>query len=362
MIKMTYRLHLTTPAFLGDASQRGVWRTPPIKSLVREWWRVAVAPEVGYDLGKLRSREAALFGTATDEGAGESSRQSEIRFALKHWNQGKLTDWGAIASSNQGRAGADLRINHSEVSGRGQVDSLLYLGYGPLLYARGATSLKHSAALAADEVNVISLAFPQKFDEELSRTLALVKWFGTLGGRSRNGWGSLDWVRQDGEQGIPVLSRESLDGLGVTRSLGRCLDLDWPHAIGTDASGPLVWRSAKAFAGWTEAMKFLAQVKVAFRVELGFEGGQPHRSPQSRHILAYPVTNHRVSSWEGAGKGRLANTLRFKVVRNEDRTVSALIYHTPCKPTLTHDGVDLLATWQRVHRNLDANAQLVRLA
>lgn len=362
MIKMTYRLHLTTPAFLGDANQRGVWRTPPIKSLIREWWRVAVAADVGYDPGKLKLREAQLFGTATDEGAGDGSRQSRVRFALKHWNQGKLTDWGTVVNSKQGRAGATLRINHSEVRARGPVDSLLYLGYGPLLFVKGATSLKHSAALAADEVNDISLAFPRESDQELSRALTLAKWFGTLGGRSRNGWGSIDWVRQDSEQGIPALSRANLDALGVTRSLDRCLDLDWPHAIGVDPSGPLVWRSVKTFEAWTEAMKFLAQVKVAFRVDLGFEGGQPHRSPQPRHILAYPVTNHRVSNWEGSGKGRLANTLRFKVTRNDDRTVNALIYHTPCKPTLTHDGVDLLATWRRVHQNLDANAQLVRLA
>ena len=43
-----------------------------------------------------------------------------------------------------------------------------------------------------------------------------------------------------------------------------------------------------------------------------------------------------------------------------DGSLRALIYHTPCKPTLPHQGIDLLDTWQRVHRHLD-NAALTRL-
>lgn len=38
-----YRLIFSTPAFLGNASQQGQWRTPPVKALLRQWWRVAVA-------------------------------------------------------------------------------------------------------------------------------------------------------------------------------------------------------------------------------------------------------------------------------------------------------------------------------
>ena len=45
MIKKTYRLQLASPAFLGDADQKGTWRTPPLKALIREWWRIAVAPQ-----------------------------------------------------------------------------------------------------------------------------------------------------------------------------------------------------------------------------------------------------------------------------------------------------------------------------
>ena len=68
MIRTSYRLQLATPAFLGDADQKGVWRTPPLKALIREWWRVAVAPAIGHDdVRKLKQKEADLFGTAADD-------------------------------------------------------------------------------------------------------------------------------------------------------------------------------------------------------------------------------------------------------------------------------------------------------
>lgn len=51
-----------TPAFLGNAEQDGQWRTPPFKALLRQWWRVAVAQELKYDVDAIRRREADLFG------------------------------------------------------------------------------------------------------------------------------------------------------------------------------------------------------------------------------------------------------------------------------------------------------------
>ncbi len=30
-------IQMLAPAFLGDADQKGTWRTPPFKALLREW-------------------------------------------------------------------------------------------------------------------------------------------------------------------------------------------------------------------------------------------------------------------------------------------------------------------------------------
>lgn len=361
MIKQTYHLTLATPAFLGGADQRGTWRTPPIKALIREWWRIAVARDVGYRHAELKQHETALFGTAADE-AGGDNRQSRIRLALAHWHEGQCKAWPA----------GESRVTHPEVKDRNTgkprpVGSELYLGFGPLTNEPGTGTrlkkeIKDNAALQAGEDNQFSLALPDTEQADLHRALTLAHWFGTIGGRSRNGWGSLLWTAAEGSPALPALSRAALENSGCTRPLRQCLDLDWPHAIGSDGIGVLVWRSREAFRDWHEAMTFLARTKIAFRHHLGFVGGQPHREAQPRHALAYPVTNHKVPAWEGQGKGRLANTLRFKLHSEADGRLRAVIYHTPCRPpsTLPHN-LDLLDTWQRVHRFLDAQPTLARL-
>lgn len=354
MIKREFQLQLNTPAFLGDADQKGVWRTPPLKALLREWWRVAVAAEVGFDSGRLKARETVLFGTAADEGGGDN-RQSRIRLALGHWNEGKLREHKPLPT-----------IYHPEAErAKCQVEPLNYLGYGPIDRGR----LKFGAALQADETNSLklvyttdwpgkSIAYPEDVAEHLARALMLAHWFGTVGGRSRNGWGSLAFAPMDGTPALPALTRARLEQSGCVRPLARCLELDWPHALGTDQAGPLVWQSAERFDNWREAMKFLARVKIGFRTHLGFTGGQPHPVAQDRHVLAYPVTNHKVPSWEGLNKGRLANTLRFKLRAAGDGRLRAVVYHTPCQPTptLPYRGIDLVDTWRRVHRWLDEPA------
>ncbi len=364
MIKRSYSLQLATPAFLGGADQRAEWRTPPFKALIREWWRIAVAPDVGFSFSRLKERETELFGTAADEGGGENHKSS-IRLALKHWHNGTLTDWAKINPPERGKPGSDPQVKHREVQfGNGMVGSQLYLGYGPLILDRGnpAPKLKNNgAALQADEHNILSLAFPDIHVDGMSMALTLANWFGTIGGRSRNGWGSISWASLGGTSELPPLTNATLAQTGCVRPLAHCLELDWPHAIGRDDKGALVWRGTNTFANWRDAMKFLAQVKIGFRTELGFTTGDNSTRVEPRHIVAYPVTKHHVGSW---GRNvRIANTLRFKITTEADGGLRALIYHTPCRPTLRHDGVTPLTdTWQPVHRMLDRNPQLTRLS
>ncbi|HRP95573.1 MAG TPA: hypothetical protein PL143_04930 [Rhodocyclaceae bacterium] len=362
MIKHTYHLRLASPAFLGDAEQKGVWRTPPLKALIREWWRIAVARAVDYDFRALKARETALFGTAADDNSAGSQR-SKIRLALAHWNEGQLTDWSKVNPGTNGKPGEDPKVKHKEVDfAGGMVGSQLYLGYGPLVLEKGKpyTKLKYGAALQANDSNTLRLALPEADLPDLRRALALAHWLGTVGGRSRNGWGSLSWTAADSTPPLAPLTRINLERTGCTRALADCLKLEWPHAIGSDGKNPLVWCSQQHFDGWREAMVFLARTKIAFRTAFDFDTGKHASRVEPRHVLAYPVTNHSVAAW--GNNSRLANTLRFKLHLEDDRRVRALIYHTPCKPTLPHAGIDLLDTWQRVHRFLDNQATLARLA
>jgi CRISPR-associated protein Cmr1 len=378
MVEQRMTVCFTTPAFLGDAGQKAAWRTPAFKALLRQWWRVVAASRCGYDHRQLREEEGCLFGHAwlKDDGKAWSLR-SLVRLRLEAWSSGRLGHWPS-----------DPQVQHPEVGPGGRrVGAHLYLGYGPLVFEKGAgTKLKAPPGINAGEKATLALAYPEneKLREDLADTLQLVAWFGTLGGRSRNGWGSLE-LTSAGLKGTDGLHRDDPLLAKVARSLDECLSLDWPHALGRDDGGLLVWRTASG-KSWQEVMKTLAEVKIAFRTKFPFNRNLDVAAPvfEDRHLLAYPVTNHGVLEWSdrdektGAPKltktgrlkqtERLAGQLRFKVLR-EGQGCVGIIFHVPCRlpgqleavlsgpPTLNQQA----AVWQAVHAILDGRPDLQRL-
>lgn len=361
MQELSYQLSFNTPAFLGNAQQQAQWRTPPIKALIRQWWRVVKAPKLGRDVAALRRAEAKLFGSAADDGA-SGSQQSKLRLRLDKWDEGTLKSWPKD----------ELREFHPEV-GR-PVGTDLYLGYGPLDYDKLAKQAKlgtnkpsglQRTALADKTSAVLKLRLPSPDAPDVEAALQLAQWFGALGSRSRNAWGSLQMERRDG----PALQNLTPAALApYLRSLRQCLALDWPHAIGSDERGPLVWLTSER-ATWREVMKDLARTKISFRTQAApFPDEQPG-ALQPRHLMGYPVTNHAVNLTEWGRNGRLPNQLRFKLQRASSGKLRGVIVHLPCGlPSHMARGArghipsepDL---WQSVHRVLDEpKNQLLRLS
>lgn len=346
-----YTVQFNTPAFLGNAQQQGQWRTPPFKALLRQWWRVAVAQQVRYNPEALRQRENALFGTAVD-GEGDS-RQSLIRIRLSHWDMGQLKDWPGTST-----------VTHPEVKNREgkptPVGSDLYLGFGPLEYnssSRG-TAIKHKAAIQADGTATFSLAVPSGHAPDIQTALWLMDRYGTLGGRSRNGWGSLSL--QPADEGTAALDGQLSSQLAMPWQ--EALQRDWPHALGTDAQGALVWQTG-AFDDWKKLMQELARTKIALRTQFRFTSGKDAPAPESRHWLSYPITNHSVRSW--GSNARLPNSLRFKVrpAPGNAQKVVGVIFHVPClpPPAFQPDTRAIERVWQTVHTFLDAQPALRRI-
>ena len=175
MLSCHYKLHFATPAFLGNAEQSGQWRTPPIKALLRQWWRVAYAADQAgaVNVSAMRAAEGRLFGTASDDGAGGSSK-SQVRIRLGDWAAGTLTDWQGLDRQ---------RVPHPEV--KSPVGAQLYLGYGPLKFANGQTALKANAALQVDQQASLKLAFCENGEaDRLRHALWLMQHYGVLSTQS----------------------------------------------------------------------------------------------------------------------------------------------------------------------------------
>lgn len=354
MRQLSYRLRFVTPAFLGNAEQSGQWRTPPIKALLRQWWRVVYwAEHPGAAVQEMRGAEGCLFGHAWlendrgENGRRVAARRSKVRMRLSAWTPGRLS---------AGRWDALPAVRHPE-AGRG-VPADVYLGYGPVVPPRGqhAPTLKSGAAIQAGEHAVLSLAVPKEAAPTLLRALSLMDRFGTLGGRSRNGWGSFT-LTPDGES--PALSGP-LDARCV-RLWTQAIELDWPHAIGSDGRGELIWQTGP-FDDWKSVMHALARLKIALRTQFRFPHAAPDGQVYDRHWLSYPVTNHHVRAW---GKNaRLPNSLRFKVRADADGKVRGLIFHMPClpPPAFLPDPDAIRKVWEEVHEHLDGDSNLQRIS
>lgn len=352
---LSYRLSFNTPAFLGNAEQQAQWRTPPIKALLRQWWRVAYAADhpKGVSVAEMRRAEGRLFGVAAD---GKESNRSLVRIRLSRWDKGRLTSWSGLDQD---------RVTHPEVKNRDgrsvPVGAQLYLGYGPLIFSQG-TALKGSAAIQANESADLSLAFPSGDESDrLHRALWLMHQYGTLGGRSRNGWGSFSLTPVDGT--TPKLSGAALDK-SLTMPWRDALDHDWARAIGTDERGPLIWQT-EALTDWKAVMRRLAEVKIGLRTQQAFKfpNERPDGQVHARHWLSYPVTNHSVRHW--GNNARLPNSLRFKVRAESDgKLLRGVIFHVPCLPPAEFrpDRQAIVRVWQQVHQYLDTTTALKRIS
>ncbi len=339
--KREYTLELVTPAFLGGSDQSAEWRTPGIKALIRQWWRVAYVAEYGVNVNAMREAEGILFGTVN----GEAS-QAKVRIRLGEWKVGNLT---------QMPAGGQVR--HPEVGNGGRnINAFLYLGYGPLANAGTGVTLNKERALSTQQSNSLTIIGKDLTQDEwtlIDQTMHYIALFGVIGGRSRNGWGSLS-VKQNDQ----LLA--TLDDIRTitTKTLAHCFQQDWPSSIGSHNNRSLVWQGA-ACTTWEAALNSLAAVKIGFRTDLGFNSGNNTPTPEGRHFIAYPVTNHSVSSWVNQKRQplRLPNSLRFKVFKQANNQFVPLAFHLPHQlpDVFSHKpkNNELTQVWQQVYDQLD---------
>ncbi len=332
MRQLEYTVRFLTPAFVGNAEQAGQWRTPPFKALLRQWWRMAVAHTLNFNVEQLRLKEGSLFGRAAEaKKNGDDYGRSKVRLRLDTWESGRLNQAPSFGAVTLG----------ASANGGGRVAAALYLGYGPVLF-KGGVTLKKSPAIEAGAKAKLALAFPE--GQYIEDALALMNAYGTVGGRSRNGWGSFQLM------GDHVGTRVH------QRTWTEAMELDWPHALGRDQRGPLEWES-QPLARWEDALRLLAQTRLDMR-----------RSVRYRWMLAYPLTGFNDAIGWGADV-RVPHSIRFKVRARGEQYVAA-IFHIPCRPAeelwnrLPRDKQRLdefVDCFGSVHRFLDKHSQFHRV-
>jgi CRISPR-associated protein Cmr1 len=365
MKKLEHKVSFNTPAFLGNAEQNGQWRTPPFKALLRQWWRIRNAKQHNYNHHSMREQEGDLFGNAwLDPEDGQSRfRKSRVMLRLGSWDPGSI--------SSQQWPGSGMESVVTTKDGKGRVRADLYLGYGPVLPAKKKEnrdiSLRGTAINTNASANMIF--YGNEISDAISDVIQLMAWFGSVGSRSRNGWGSLhmDSLKDSPSlTALPISSNRIIQD--ILRPWEQCLDRDWSHAIGSISGKPLIWCTGPN-KDWRKIMGCLAHIRVAVRTVAKKYCG-PDRIG-GIHLLGYPAGE----KWEQSVLGkdaRLGTQLRFKVVQTADGLVGC-IAHFPCgfPEVLKHRlGLDQRKwlgqyegqVWRAIHESLNRDDRLKALA
>lgn len=332
--KLEFTVEFLSPTFLGGADQNAELRSPPFKNLLRQWWRVAHGE---LDANTLRIQEGELFGTVLGN---EKAVASTVRLSLLPSENFQIKD--SMPSIGT--------LKHPEVKNR--VDRLLYLGYGPVNRRDGR--LVFRKFIAPGSRAVLRIYCPKKMSEDMVRGTSLLRHFGTIGGRSRNGYGSIDL---DG-QGLQSLKDVAAKAKGFDQVMANT-SKKYPTALAADAKGLLCWEHVPNGAIWEEVFKAFSEMYM--RVRTSFPLRQSN-ALEPRHIMGYPVgRNHNVRDW-GKQRGRMPSQLRLMVKRNDQEQVIGRILHLPHPVPKEWDpkvGQEA-ELWKKVHAFLDGQKELQR--
>lgn len=364
MTKLQYTVRFATPAFLGDAEQQAQWRTPPFKALIRQWWRIAQYAKGIHSYEDIREKEGLLFGNAwLAPSSDRRSRhcKSRVTLRLDRWSNGTL--------DSKTWPGGPMEYVKTAKNARGEVRADVYLGFGPVIpesKREGRHSITIRKAINTTDHAVLAL-FPAPVATELSEILQLITWFGTIGSRARNGWGSLSLEPLNDISSfsdIPFANDPLLRQ--VNRNWRDCLKQDWPHAIGSSAGTPLIWKTTPC-ENWRQAMGRLANIRVHVRqVAKQFKGPA---GIGGIHLLGYPAG----SSWnlrEIGKEARLGTQLRFKVAKTAAGLVG-IVFHVPCTIPKAFNltsaqrkwvNENQESVWSQIHKSLNEYKMLAPLS
>ena len=316
MKQLRYTLSFTTPAFMGNAEQNAQWRTPPIKALLRQWWRVAYAAEKGFALrvDEMRQEVGRLFGSAAD-GAGNKSLL-RLRLNMPEGQSGEAWSRG----TQTGVAPLDTGL------GTG------YAWFGLVNRGSGQADRNAIAIKPTESRRELAIAVPDEHAARIETTLQLIHHCGQLGSRSRGGWGSF---ALENTQPLQPKQLESF-----AQPLEHCLRHDWPMSLCQDSKGLCLWQSKSSYPSWDKAMRVIASERKIARTALKGLNGR-----DLRPVLGF------------ATPGRMPSPLRWRVVPAPNKQLAIQVFAMPTQiPEAGKQRIDVAQVqraWQSIIQTLD---------
>jgi len=323
---MEIEVEFLTPTFLGGADKRAEIRSAPFKSLIRQWWRIVNGHLSPAELFKL---ENDFFGSAGKSGAIASSVKVRV-----------ISSSGDITTLNDLNK-KDNNIQILKLNGEKQnINAFIYLGYGPVASKDGFANF-----ITPGKKVTLHLEFPKITEEMILNVLHHAHYFGSIGSRSRNGWGAFSFASKNYDFSAPVkIKATSLENSFCEKK--------YPWTFAKDQNGLLCWETAP-FKDWKQVLREMAMVYAKLRYNT-----QILDNINNRAILGYPLKNAR----QIKEIDRMPKQLRMTVIKCSEG-LKGLFFHlpymTPVKFNTFNDQNEL---WKDIHEVLDNNTELRRTA
>jgi CRISPR-associated protein Cmr1 len=263
-LKATFQI--VTPMFIGDANQAaddGI-RPPSVKGALRFWWRAL-------NWGRFRSQASC------DEAALVSLHKQESHL------------FGAAASDSGGGQGCFLvTVRHAPISPY-EPDTKRLAG---MAYLAGL-GLKDRSALPNDSRFSIILQFrphtDQQAENDLAEVLRLLGLFGSLGSRTRRGFGSITHLVQENDGNrLPTQDEFEKDCNWLKSKIAANAEVT-SQPFSAITAGTLFYRSNSDYPDWNEAMENVGKVMNRYRTN-----GTSVRKDRNGIIRDAAPTNHRI--------------------------------------------------------------------
>ncbi len=171
--ELKIKAEFVTPAFLGGADKEAEFRVESFKSGIRYWWRVLYGWQYGNDIKNI---EDSIFGS--------TDRVSSLRLKLtipkepENCISSEKLIGKRFSTSHQGR----------EIS----LNILDYLAFGKCTYDRDLRGNKYSSYIKPKTSITLTMKINNsEYSDQIKDAAKMFFKYGGIGGRSRNGFGSM---------------------------------------------------------------------------------------------------------------------------------------------------------------------------
>lgn len=340
------KCRVITPMFSSGADQTGCEiRVPEIKAAMRFWWRAAHS---NLKLEELKEREALIFGGSGDEEARKSSFTMRVENARINYFGQKKWDDSAIKfdTGKVNKIGKPIKINIFDYLAYGIVQSV-EVGKNPQTGKAIKKTLLQRDGIAPDSIfdlvicvdkeckrvnkkNQIEVVPDLNPVEEVEKALELFSCFGSLGSRSRNGFGKVVIEKKDGKEFKTDMLETCGEYVGINSKFPEYTSFGLKSSLFGTGVCPS-WQKALAEIG--NAYR-LARIGETYKSGLVVNNQGDHHTGLNRQYLAQPL--HMGKDKDGKdiivntiGIERMAKQFFMIVEKNGKEEYCGYILHLP---------------------------------